>query len=134
MSQNAGERRMRRSAAPDEALTLYLQSVASEEGLREVVITDEDGEMLCWVGDEDTCDAIASHAPMLFEVVGSRERRVLDTLRTFVPGLQQDRIRVDRVFYKGRPSFLAVVAEQPHLVGPASVRLRGGIERISSAD
>ncbi len=124
MHRNALERRARRSSEHTTALRYQLESTLKRGRMAALALTDKDGLLVAWAGEDGLCEELGAVAPM---VARGAPRRLSNQ------GLQGDDVAVRAIDCFGEPLFLASLGGGVAREALLSHSARG-IQRILTAN
>lgn len=130
MSVLSFERRRRRSSNTFEAITLQLEYILQEQGLRNFVLGDDRGLLVAHAGHHDDAHVLAAYAPVIAQC-RDKERyyEVIDGVREHVPEVSPSNVAFRTFEVDGYTLHLAIVGagrlDHAHVY-----RAVGGVRRI----
>lgn len=124
MHRTALERRARRSTEHTTALRFQLESTLKRGRMAALALTDKDGLLVAWAGEDGLCEELGAVAPM---VARGAPRRLNNQ------GLQGDDVAVRAIDCFGEPLFLASLGGGVAREALLSHSARG-IQRILTAN
>lgn len=124
MHRTAVERRARRSSEHTTALRYQLESTLKRGRMAALALTDKDGMLVAWAGEDGLCEELGAVAPM---VARGAPRKLNNR------GLQGDDVAVRAIDCFGEPLFLASLGGGVAREALLSHSARG-IQRILTAN
>jgi hypothetical protein len=124
------ERRRRRSSNTFEAITLQLEYILQEQGLRNFVLGDDRGLLVAHAGHRDDAHVLAAYAPVIAQC-RDKERyyEVIDGVREHVPEVGPSTVAFRTFEVDGHVLHLAIVGAG-RLDHANVYRAVGGVRRI----
>ena len=94
------ERRRRRSEQCSTALRFQLEDTVKKGGLDALCLSDGDGLLMAWAGEDDLCEELGAVAPLLAHCPEGS---------LMVSGLQGEEVAVRAIEYFGQQLYLASI-------------------------
>lgn len=125
------ERRRRRSSNTFEAITLQLQYILEEQGLRNFTLGDERGLLVAHAGRADDAHVLAAFAPVVANCADKeRYYDILDSMRSHIPEVTASNVAFRSFEVDGHPLHLAIHGEAGRLNHANIYRAVAGVRRI----
>ena len=94
------ERRRRRSEQCSTALRFQLEDTVKKGGLEALCLSDCDGLLMAWAGEDDLCEELGAVAPLLAHCPAGS---------LMISGLQGEEVVVKAIEYFGQQLYLASI-------------------------